>query len=183
MCKEGILELLEVAQDGIPSSVWSSTPLVLKATAGLRLLPGEKATHLDRVREVFLESPFLSRGDSVSIMDGTDEEDHLGLTHRLHDIISDVQQHPHTLLTQLPWSRLDVGKTSCLGKNRGTAFRGQQHRANKSLLGPGLWPMGTCRSSVYCEGPRKQESPFESCLRKVEKLLFQKVKKAEEAKD
>nr|XP_046214786.1 ectonucleoside triphosphate diphosphohydrolase 5-like [Oncorhynchus gorbuscha]XP_046214788.1 ectonucleoside triphosphate diphosphohydrolase 5-like [Oncorhynchus gorbuscha] len=73
MCKEGILELLEVAQDGIPSSVWSSTPLVLKATAGLRLLPGEKATHLDRVREVFLESPFLSRGDSVSIMDGTDE--------------------------------------------------------------------------------------------------------------
>nr|XP_029525514.1 ectonucleoside triphosphate diphosphohydrolase 6-like isoform X2 [Oncorhynchus nerka] len=127
MCKEGILELLEVAQDGIPSSVWSSTPLVLKATAGLRLLPGEKATHLDRVREVFLESPFLSRGDSVSIMDGTDEEDHLGLTHRLHDIISDVQQHPHTLLTQ--------------------------------------------------------ESPFESCLRKVEKLLFQKVKKAEEAKD
>uniref|UniRef100_A0A8C7CR95 Uncharacterized protein n=1 Tax=Oncorhynchus kisutch TaxID=8019 RepID=A0A8C7CR95_ONCKI len=39
-CKEGILE---VAQDGIPS-VWSSTPLVLKATAGLRLLPGEKAT-------------------------------------------------------------------------------------------------------------------------------------------
>ncbi|XP_035610005.1 ectonucleoside triphosphate diphosphohydrolase 6-like [Oncorhynchus keta] len=139
MCKEGILELLEVAQDGIPSSVWSSTPLVVKATAGLRLLPGEKATHLDRVREVFLESPFLSRGDSVSIMDGTDEgisawitvnfliEDHLGLTHRLHDIISDVQQHPHTLLTQ--------------------------------------------------------ESPFESCLRKVEKLLFQKVKKAEEAKD
>ncbi|XP_071012991.1 ectonucleoside triphosphate diphosphohydrolase 6-like [Oncorhynchus clarkii lewisi] len=43
--------------------------------------------------------------------------------------------------------------------------------------------MGTCRSSVYCEGPRKQESPFESCLKKVEKLLFQKVKKAEEAKD
>lgn len=39
-----------MAQDNIPSSVWSSTPLVLKATAGLRLLPGEKATHLlDRV--------------------------------------------------------------------------------------------------------------------------------------
>ncbi|KAM9395026.1 ectonucleoside triphosphate diphosphohydrolase 6-like isoform 3-T4 [Salvelinus alpinus] len=190
-CKEGILELLEVAQDSIPSSVWSSTPLVLKATAGLRLLPGEKATHLlDRVREVFVESPFLSRGDSVSIMDGADEEDHPDLTHRLHGIISDVQQHPHTLLTQLPWSRLDVGKTSCLGRNRGTAFRGQQHRASKSLLGPGLlWPMGTRRSSVYCEGP---ESSFvsvsgvpiyESCLRKVEKVLYRKVKKAEEAKD
>ncbi|KAM3862878.1 ectonucleoside triphosphate diphosphohydrolase 6 [Diretmus argenteus] len=73
-CKSGIVELLEVAQTSIPSSLWSQTPLVLKATAGLRLLPGEKATDLlDKVRAVFQESPFLSRDDSVSIMDGSDE--------------------------------------------------------------------------------------------------------------
>ncbi|XP_028278619.1 ectonucleoside triphosphate diphosphohydrolase 6-like isoform X1 [Parambassis ranga] len=73
-CTTGIMELLEVAQSSIPSSLWTSTPVVLRATAGLRLLPGEKADHLlDRVRALFQESPFLSREDSVSIMDGTDE--------------------------------------------------------------------------------------------------------------
>lgn len=73
-CTAGIVELLEVAKASVPPSVWSITPVVLKATAGLRLLPGEKADHLlDRVRALFMESPFLSRDDSVSIMDGTDE--------------------------------------------------------------------------------------------------------------
>ncbi|XP_076018781.1 ectonucleoside triphosphate diphosphohydrolase 6 [Genypterus blacodes] len=73
-CQAGIVELLEVARTSVPPSLWNSTPVVLKATAGLRLLPGEKAQHLlDRVRAVFEESPFLSTKDSVSIMDGTDE--------------------------------------------------------------------------------------------------------------
>ncbi|XP_040905592.1 ectonucleoside triphosphate diphosphohydrolase 6 [Toxotes jaculatrix] len=73
-CTSGIMELLEVAKSTVPPSVWDTTPVVLKATAGLRLLPGEKANHLlDRVRALFLQSPFLSRDDSVSIMDGTDE--------------------------------------------------------------------------------------------------------------
>ncbi|XP_018580601.1 ectonucleoside triphosphate diphosphohydrolase 6 isoform X1 [Scleropages formosus] len=73
-CKDGVQELLGVAMETVPMALWKSTPVVLKATAGLRLLPGEKATHLlDKVRNVFSESPFLSRADSVSIMDGTDE--------------------------------------------------------------------------------------------------------------
>uniref|UniRef100_A0A3B4XZF7 nucleoside diphosphate phosphatase n=1 Tax=Seriola lalandi dorsalis TaxID=1841481 RepID=A0A3B4XZF7_SERLL len=73
-CASGIVELLEVAKSSIPPPIWNITPVVLKATAGLRLLPGEKANHLlDKVRALFLESPFLSREDSVSIMDGTDE--------------------------------------------------------------------------------------------------------------
>ncbi|KAK9541110.1 hypothetical protein VZT92_001181 [Zoarces viviparus] len=73
-CAAGIMDLLVLAQSIVPPSSWTLTPLVLKATAGLRLLPGEKAEHLlDRVRALFAESPFLSRDDSVSIMDGTDE--------------------------------------------------------------------------------------------------------------
>ncbi|XP_022604336.1 ectonucleoside triphosphate diphosphohydrolase 6 isoform X2 [Seriola dumerili] len=73
-CASGIVELLEVAKSSVPPPIWNITPVVLKATAGLRLLPGDKANHLlDRVRALFLESPFLSRDDSVSIMDGTDE--------------------------------------------------------------------------------------------------------------
>lgn len=73
-CTAGIMELLAVARASVPPPLWSSTPLVLRATAGLRLLPGQKAAQLlERVRALFLESPFLSGNDSVSIMDGTDE--------------------------------------------------------------------------------------------------------------
>ncbi|XP_016049874.1 ectonucleoside triphosphate diphosphohydrolase 6 isoform X2 [Erinaceus europaeus] len=70
----GIQELLDVAKQDIPFNFWKATPLVLKATAGLRLLPGEKAQKLlQKVKEVFKASPFLVRDDCVSIMNGTDE--------------------------------------------------------------------------------------------------------------
>ncbi|KAG2467226.1 ENTP6 diphosphohydrolase, partial [Polypterus senegalus] len=45
-CTAGIEELLITAKQTIPCSRWKSTPLVLKATAGLRLLPDEKAEDL-----------------------------------------------------------------------------------------------------------------------------------------
>uniref|UniRef100_A0A8C5KT32 nucleoside diphosphate phosphatase n=1 Tax=Jaculus jaculus TaxID=51337 RepID=A0A8C5KT32_JACJA len=71
---QGIQELLDVAKQHIPFDFWKATPLVLKATAGLRLLPGEKAQKLlQKVKEVFKASPFLVGDDCVSIMNGTDE--------------------------------------------------------------------------------------------------------------
>ncbi|XP_054655163.1 ectonucleoside triphosphate diphosphohydrolase 6 isoform X2 [Dunckerocampus dactyliophorus] len=73
-CATGIVELLEVAKASVPSSAWNATPVVLKATAGLRLLPVQKAKNLlEQVSALFDTSPFLSRHNSVSIMDGTDE--------------------------------------------------------------------------------------------------------------
>ncbi|NWZ56299.1 ENTP6 diphosphohydrolase, partial [Haliaeetus albicilla] len=71
---QGIKELLEVAKKEVPMELWKFTPLVLKATAGLRLLPGEKAQKLlDKVKEIFQASPFFVRDNCVSIMNGTDE--------------------------------------------------------------------------------------------------------------
>uniref|UniRef100_A0A3Q3WDN6 Uncharacterized protein n=1 Tax=Mola mola TaxID=94237 RepID=A0A3Q3WDN6_MOLML len=50
------------------------TPVVLSATAGLRLLPEEKAQNLlDTVEALFAKSPFLSRDDNISILNGVDE--------------------------------------------------------------------------------------------------------------
>ncbi|XP_030052133.1 ectonucleoside triphosphate diphosphohydrolase 6 [Microcaecilia unicolor] len=73
-CTRGIQELLEVAKEEIPEELWKATPLVLKATAGLRLLPGEKAQKLlDKVKEAFQSSPFFVRDDCATIMNGTDE--------------------------------------------------------------------------------------------------------------
>ncbi|XP_070781607.1 ectonucleoside triphosphate diphosphohydrolase 5-like [Enoplosus armatus] len=66
--------LLKVAKKTVPRLEWKRTPVVLRATAGLRLLAAEKAQALlDQVQHVFDESPFLVRDDSVSIMNGTNE--------------------------------------------------------------------------------------------------------------
>ncbi|KAF2895355.1 hypothetical protein ILUMI_10809 [Ignelater luminosus] len=69
-----INSLLEKAKKEIPEKYWSSTPLILRATAGLRLLPQEKAENLlNSVRDFFKKTPFLTNDNSVAIMDGTDE--------------------------------------------------------------------------------------------------------------
>ncbi|XP_077319803.1 nucleoside diphosphate phosphatase ENTPD5 [Lithobates pipiens] len=71
---DAVRSLLQLAQDAVPSSHWQKTPLILKATAGFRLLPVHQAEGLlSEVRKVFNSSPFLVPENSVTILDGTDE--------------------------------------------------------------------------------------------------------------
>lgn len=71
---DSIKQLLEHAYKEIPKEYWKKTPLVLKATAGLRMLPEQKANALlDEVRLLFSQTPFHTNEDAVSIMDGVDE--------------------------------------------------------------------------------------------------------------
>ncbi|GCB64337.1 ectonucleoside triphosphate diphosphohydrolase 5 [Scyliorhinus torazame] len=71
---ETVRELLDVAKQTIPSTHWHTTPVVLKATGGLRLLPEQKAQALLlEVQELFEDSPFLVPEDCVTIMNGTYE--------------------------------------------------------------------------------------------------------------
>ncbi|XP_052475760.1 ectonucleoside triphosphate diphosphohydrolase 5-like [Carassius gibelio] len=71
---ETIRQLLKVAKKTIPKEQWIQTPVVLKATAGLRLLPQEKAKALlNEVKDVFDDSPFFVPKNSVTIMNGTNE--------------------------------------------------------------------------------------------------------------
>ncbi|XP_075185601.1 nucleoside diphosphate phosphatase ENTPD5 isoform X6 [Anomaloglossus baeobatrachus] len=88
---ESVRSLLQLALDNIPSTHWKKTPLLLKATAGLRLLPALQAEALlQEVRKVFSSSPFLVPGNSVSIMDGTDEAEQ-NQTFRSHCVPADVE--------------------------------------------------------------------------------------------
>uniref|UniRef100_A0A8C8BXP8 nucleoside diphosphate phosphatase n=1 Tax=Oncorhynchus tshawytscha TaxID=74940 RepID=A0A8C8BXP8_ONCTS len=178
-CKEGILELLAVAQGSIPSSVWSSTPLVLKATAGLRLLPGEKATHLlDRVREVFGESPFLSRVDSVSIMDGTDE----GMSGPHPLVVSQNTSFPCRCFYYLGLGLMSA-RLAILGGIEGQPLEGSSTELVSPCLAPEYSGQWEHAEVLYTVKGQKAEPIYESCLRKVEKMLYRKVKKAGEAKD
>lgn len=69
-----IMKLLEEARTFIPQQYIASTPLALKATAGLRLLGAEQSEEiLNKIREVFDKSGFNVNEHSVEIMDGTDE--------------------------------------------------------------------------------------------------------------
>ncbi|XP_064623881.1 ectonucleoside triphosphate diphosphohydrolase 5-like [Lineus longissimus] len=71
---ESLKPLLEIAKKTIPEMKWKSTPVALKATAGLRLLPKEKSEALlTEVTRYIKSYPFSLIDDGVAIMDGTDE--------------------------------------------------------------------------------------------------------------
>ena len=67
--------LIERAKKIVPRSHWKTTPIYLKATAGLRQIGEEEAEKvLESVREVFKESGFrFDNGNWASILSGNDE--------------------------------------------------------------------------------------------------------------
>ncbi|XP_047740891.1 uncharacterized protein LOC108673061 [Hyalella azteca] len=69
-----LVPLLELAYSRVPALARPHTPLVLKATAGLRLLPDHQAQALlHEVNKLLQSSEFLTTENSVGIMDGRDE--------------------------------------------------------------------------------------------------------------
>lgn len=86
-----LIPLLEMAASVVPEEKRRFTPLLLRATAGLRLLPIEKSEAI--LHEVFTflsASGFKVREDSVSILDGESEGTYAWLTvnallNRLHN--------------------------------------------------------------------------------------------------
>ena len=74
-------ELLAVAMKAVPESARGKTSIELRATAGLRLLPGESAQDiLEECSKLLGEYPFKFDDSSVSIMDGADEGAYQWLT-------------------------------------------------------------------------------------------------------
>ncbi|KAG7280484.1 hypothetical protein CRUP_033785 [Coryphaenoides rupestris] len=225
-CTAGLLELFEVAKGSIPPTLWNNTPVVLKATAGLRLLPGEKATQLlNKVRAVFSESPFLSRNNAVSIMDGTDEgisawitvnfltgslsgadsstvgmldlgggstqitfspQDEKTIQTSPIDYISSIQMF-NSSYTLYSHSYLGLGLLSARLAVLG-GVEGQDAPGSAELVSPCLapehssqWRHGDVLYTV--RGQKEGEPVYDSCLTKVEKVLYKKVQKASETRD
>ncbi|KAK2579445.1 hypothetical protein KPH14_002654 [Odynerus spinipes] len=74
LAAKSLIKLLDKAKAVIPQSEWSNTPLTMKATAGLRLLPGHKANNiLEECSKIFETCSFRVSKNSISIMDGASE--------------------------------------------------------------------------------------------------------------
>ena len=72
--RAGLEALLEAAKDRVPAEHRQTTPITLKATAGLRLLPKAKSEAiLDEVRSVLLASGFKPEANLIEIMNPLDE--------------------------------------------------------------------------------------------------------------
>lgn len=64
-----IKQLLRIAKKTIPHSEWRKTPVVLKATAGLRLLPEHKARAiLDEVVKLPVHTRYLTRASGWEVV-------------------------------------------------------------------------------------------------------------------
>uniref|UniRef100_A0A7I4YRW4 Nucleoside-diphosphatase uda-1 n=1 Tax=Haemonchus contortus TaxID=6289 RepID=A0A7I4YRW4_HAECO len=93
-----IRSLLDTAQKHVPIFMWDKTPITLKATAGLRLLPGDLADDiLDAVENVIANSGFFVVPDAVGIMSGSDEGMYSWFTLNilLNKLYSDDAVHPY----------------------------------------------------------------------------------------
>lgn len=78
---ESLRGMLDQAKQRIPEVYWALTPIALKATAGLRMLPPEKSDALLKEVEDLLRSyPFKCGREAVTIMDGTDEGKFIWIT-------------------------------------------------------------------------------------------------------
>lgn len=71
---ESLKPLLAVAMKTVPKAQHAETSVEVRATAGLRMLPGREADDiLAAVRKLLAEYPFKFTDDAVSIMDGAEE--------------------------------------------------------------------------------------------------------------
>ena len=73
-CSQGLLELLDSAKKFVPKEYWGRTPITLKATAGLRLLPKEESEEiLAVVKKVLENSGFMPEENLIEIMNPMEE--------------------------------------------------------------------------------------------------------------
>lgn len=71
---QSITQLVSAAKERIPPEYWSTTPITLKATAGLRLLPAAQSEAiLNEVKKVLVQSGFQPAENLIEIMNPMEE--------------------------------------------------------------------------------------------------------------
>ncbi|VDM65207.1 unnamed protein product, partial [Strongylus vulgaris] len=109
---KSIRTLLLTAQATVPTYMWEKTPVTLRATAGLRLLPGDLADEiLDAVEDEILNSGFFVIPEAVSIMSGSDEGMYSWFTLNLllNTLYPDNAAHPYSPEPSKSVAAFDLG--------------------------------------------------------------------------
>lgn len=165
--------LLDLCLETIPRDLQSSTPLMIGATAGLRLLPDGKADKiLDAVRQwVRNNYPFMFQDDDVKILSGVDEGAFAWLT--LNYLLGNLGlHHSHTV------AAIDLGGGSvqeAFAMSAKEAAAAPRPDYVTKLRGGGLeysvyvysylgYGLMAGRAAVLSEDPNGPEDPTHPCV-------------------
>lgn len=167
--------LFDKAKGVIPQSAWGATPIVVKATAGLRLLGTDQAEAiLEAVRVELSKSRFLVPKNAVEIMDGTDEGIFSWFTiNFLLDRLNSGQTVAALDLgggsTQVTFAPKDASRTPAFADymHRVQAFKSQVDVFTHSYLNLGLMAV---RHAVFTNGLPTDTTHIESiCVNPIAK--------------
>jgi len=104
-------KFIDTAKEIVPEDKWTSTPILVLATAGMRLLPeADQDVIMDKVREALSNedfSPFLYNEQNVRVISGKDEAIYAWIT---VNFIQGVLTAPGR--RQRTWGTLDLGGAS-----------------------------------------------------------------------
>lgn len=172
---EKLSYLFDKAKTVVPKAAWESTPIVVKATAGLRLLGVTQAQEiLDEVQIVLDNSGFLVPPNAVEIMDGTDEGIFSWFT---INFLLDRLNSGHTVAaldlgggsTQVTFAPKDASRTPAFADymHRVQAFKSQVDVFTHSYLNLGLMAV---RHAVFTDGQPPNTTNIESiCVNPIAK--------------
>ncbi|KAA0708154.1 Ectonucleoside triphosphate diphosphohydrolase 5 [Triplophysa tibetana] len=169
---ETLQELLRVAVRAVPPDRWKTTPVILRATAGFRLLSASKAQALlQQVRDVFDESPFYAPADSVGIMDGT-KEDYIT---RLQMFNSTYQLYSHSYLG----NGMKAARLSALGSE------GLDRKVFRSSCLPqkSTEEFSFGGFTYHVRGTTEGDSRFQMCYQEMLKVVKGIIKQPHELKN
>jgi len=183
-----ISALLDLAKERIPEAAWSRTPVTLRATAGLRLLPQAQSEALiSAVKNTLDTSGFVNKG--VDIMSELDEGvfGWLTVNYLLHALDQPADSYValdlgggSTQITFAPRDQATLAASPPSYLHTASVFGKEQKLYTHSYLGAGLM---AAREGVFrLNDPSEATSLASSCIVGEDEVEYRKYKVKREKK-
>ena len=183
-----ISALLDLAKERIPEAAWSRTPVTLRATAGLRLLPQQQSEALIlAVKNTLDTSGFVNEG--VDIMSELDEGvfGWLTVNYLLHALDQPADSYValdlgggSTQITFAPRDQATLATAPASYLHTASVFGKEQTLYTHSYLGAGLM---AAREGVFrLNDPPEATSLASACVVVEEEVVYRKYKVKKEKK-
>eukprot|EP01026_Neomeris_dumetosa_P028384 TRINITY_DN22992_c0_g1_i3.p1 TRINITY_DN22992_c0_g1~~TRINITY_DN22992_c0_g1_i3.p1 ORF type:complete len:455 (+),score=56.50 TRINITY_DN22992_c0_g1_i3:130-1494(+) len=136
---KSLKKLVQFSKHVVPRCQIQSTPVLLMATAGLRLLPSEIQNQiLESCRQILKKSGFQTRSEWVRIIDGKEEATfaYLAVNYLFGQVVSDYVGEGKKCRQLV--GVFELGGASFQAAFQATEDVAEQHQIDASLLGVGL---------------------------------------------